>query len=74
MSMNIHTEPGERVIVTRQGLENGFDYDRKLAKRHLIEGMEYTVEKTKFGEYRTSVFLKEIPRMSFNSVHFENVK
>lgn len=69
-SMHIYTAPGEKVIFLDKG---GSRYDEENARKHLVKGNEYTVERLEVDKWRSAVFLKEFPFTSFNSVMFSNV-
>lgn len=69
--MNIYAEYGDKVIAKH--LDNGWDYDKKRAKKYLEQDKEYTIDCTDVHSSSTEVFLVEIPDVSFNSVHFEDV-
>ena len=70
--MNIYALEGHKVKVSN--LSGGYDYHKEVAKKHLIIGNEYTVEKTDVDSWHTDVYLKEIPGIAFNSVYFEDIK
>lgn len=69
--MNIYALKGHKVRCTT--LSAGYSYDQEVAKKHLEIGKEYTVESTHVGRWNTDVFLKEFPKVKFNSVFFEDV-
>ena len=41
---------------------------------HLKIGEIYTIERAEIHSWHTKIFLKEIPRIEFNSVWFDEVK
>jgi hypothetical protein len=69
-SMNIYAKEGDKVVcqTLRAGYTNDFE------KKHLEIGKQYTVERTVVYNWRTEVFLKEIPGIAFNSVFFKDFK
>jgi hypothetical protein len=72
--MNIYAKEGHKVIVTKQGINSGYDHHKKTAKKYLRVGNIYTVEYTSVGGWHTDVYLKEIPNVAFNSVHFDDAE
>lgn len=70
--MNIYAKEGDKVIYCNP--ENGYPSDQEQCKKHLELNKVYTVDFTVVGQSHTSVHLKEFPKMSFNSVMFENYK
>ena len=69
--MDIFAEEGHKVIAVE--LINGYQQHAALAKSYLVKGEVYTVERTEVNAWHTEVFLKEIPGIAFNSVHFDDV-
>jgi len=51
--------------------KNGYDSDRKTAKKYLEVGKSYAIEKIEVGDFNTKVWLKEFPNIYFNSVLFD---
>jgi hypothetical protein len=72
--MNIWALEGFKVTVTQESARNGYNYDREKIKKYCKIGGIYTVNYTSVGECNTAVFLKEFPKISFNSVNFEDVR
>lgn len=70
-TMNIWALNGHRVTVTEESAKNGYDYDKKRASE--LIGKILTVEYTSVSSSSTSVFFKEFPGKSFNSVNFVDV-
>ena len=68
MSMDIYAKAGTKVTFAGRG---GYDSDKKHANEYLIVGEQYTVSSTNVSNCRTDVFLIEVPRNPFNSVHFD---
>jgi hypothetical protein len=66
--MNIRAKKGTKVVFAYP--DAGYPFDQEFAKKHLVAGETYTVEKTVIRSCETDVFLKEFPDMSFNSVLF----
>ncbi len=69
--MNIYALEGHKVKVYT--FDAGYDYDKNVAIEHLELNKDYTVDYTIVHSWSTEVFLKEIPKISFNSVFFEDV-
>lgn len=67
--MNIYAERGTKVVFAYP--DSGYEPDQKRAKKHLVEGVTYTVEKTVVHSWHTDVYLQEVPGIAFNSVLFE---
>ena len=68
--MDIYAKNGDKVIVTKETINNGTEKDKEKAKRLLEIDKEYTVEKTIVRGWSTIVYLKEFPNEQFNSVSF----
>jgi hypothetical protein len=75
MSMNIYAKEGTKVKVLfdEKGIMNGTDSDKEHAERHLTALSRYTIDHTEVSSWHTTVYLKELPNIPFNSVHFEEV-
>lgn len=72
-TMNIHTPSGYKVIYAFP--ENGWDDTEKYNESiGLVVGETYTVEDTEVYSSYTTVYLKEFPDKSFNSVNFANAE
>jgi len=69
MSMNIHAEPGTKVIFARSA--EGLPNNEQEAAKKLVLHLEYTVAATQIHAWRTDVTLKEVPGVVFNSVLFD---
>jgi len=69
--MDIYAEPGTKVRFAYP--DNGYDFHKKVAAKHLTEGEIYTVKITDVGSFHTDVYLNEVPGVAFNSVMFESV-
>lgn len=67
-TMNIHAKPGDRVVFAFPN--NGYPADGRRAAEHLTLGRAYTVERCNIHDFSTSVWLREVPGVSFNSVMF----
>ncbi len=74
MEMNIYAKSGHKVVVTERGMRSGYEAHIATAKQHLTVGQVYTVDHTEVGDFHTDVFLKEIPGVAFNSLHFDNAR
>lgn len=68
--VNIYSRKGTKVIFDNPN--NGYDFDIKRAKEHLIIGNVYTVDHTNVHSFSTSVYLEEFPKISFNSCLFSD--
>lgn len=68
--MNIYTKPGATVVFDSP--ESAFAQEQERARKYLLEGEKYTVEKTEVGGFHTTVFLKEHPDCRFNSCQFSD--
>ena len=71
--MNIYALKGHKVIVTEESIVAGYELDIKRQLEQLKVGATYTIDRTEVDSSQTYVWIKEIPRMSFNSVAFEDV-
>lgn len=69
--MNIYALKGHKVSCS--DLDNGYEYQREIARGHLLLGEVYTVDKTEVGSSSTKVLLQEVPGVFFNSVFFDDV-
>jgi len=70
--MEIYALKGHQIIC--DDLDVGYDYHKEIAKKYLELGKIYTVEKTQVESSSTTVILKEIPGIEFNSTCFEDVE
>ena len=70
--MNIYAKEGDKVIVTEERIENGYNGDKENAKEYLEVGKIYTIDYTDVDEWSTAVNLIELPEQCFNSAHFED--
>ena len=68
--MNIYAIKGHKVKCS--SLTAGYQQDIVRAERYLELDKEYTIEQTHVSGYQTSVFIEEVPNISFNSVLFED--
>lgn len=68
-TMNIYSPEGTKVKTTVSLLENGLEYDKRIAKTYLDPGKVYTVDYTIVSGSCTDVYLKEFPGIMFNSVN-----
>lgn len=71
MSMPINSEKGTKVVYTATG---GHDLQIETANKYLKKGQIYTVLRTDIHNFHTDVYLQEVPDISFNSVHFDEVR
>ena len=67
-----NTQIGEKVIFSFPN--NGYKSHQEQAQKYLVEGREYTINHIDIDNWHTDVFLKEFPRIPFNSVMFSNVE
>ena len=72
MAMNIYAMPGDRICLVRPW--NGHKSDIDRVNHYLTEGAIYTVDHVEPDTQSTCVYLREIPGIPFNSVHFEDVE
>jgi hypothetical protein len=70
--MNIFTGQGSRVRFSHP--DYGYPADQERAKRYLVVGEIYTVNEVYAGSFSTTVFLREVPYIGFNSVLFDDVE
>lgn len=75
-TMDIYSPEGTKVtpIFKNGELCNGYEMEREWDWKYLKEGEIYTVESISVGQSHSSVILKEVPILSFNTVHFRTVK
>ena len=67
--MEINAPKETKVIFAHPN--SGYSGDQERARKHLKVGATYTVERTEIHSWSTSVYLKEVPGVGFNSVHFK---
>jgi hypothetical protein len=65
--MNIFAKEGDKVIYS---ILQEYNSDKETAEKYLTRGNIYTVDYTHVEDFHTDVYLKEIPKISFNSVLF----
>lgn len=70
MSMNIYAKCGDTVLVTKETAHNGYDSDKEKVEQYLQIGKLYTISETDVHSSSTTVYLKEFPDLSWNSVNF----
>lgn len=70
MSMNIYAPEGTKVRYTGIG---GYQGNKDHANKHLVVGETYTVLDTEVHSSISYVYLKEVPKQSFNTVMFEEI-
>jgi predicted RNase H-like nuclease (RuvC/YqgF family) len=69
--MNLYSSSGQKV---RYSLPfNGWDNDQLMARKELVLGEIYTIQKIEVGEYQSRVYLVEKPGKAFNTVLFESI-
>lgn len=73
MSMDIYTGIGSKIIATPISLRNGHDLDKEKAALHLKKNEFYTLQKIERQDWKTFVWVREVPNVPFNSVQFENL-
>lgn len=71
--MNIYSTEGTKITVTEDSIEAGYPSDSEAAKKYLKVGNVYTVNQTVVGGFHTTVYIKEVPLIGFNSVNFEDI-
>lgn len=69
-TMDIYSKEGTPVIYTG---DHGREEDRDLGNKYLKIGDKYTVDHTVVESWYTDVYLKEFPKIAFNSVLFKDV-
>lgn len=67
--MNIYAKEGDKVVYRAV---NGSCHQLEMANRYLEKDVEYTVIHTEVSGWHTDVYLKEVPSIAFNSVHFSD--
>lgn len=67
--MNIDAKEGSKVRYTAEAWR-GNTFDKEHCQKYLIKDKIYTVERTEVYSYSSTVYLKEIPKQSFNTVMF----
>ena len=70
--MNIYAKENDKVVVTEESQNNGYEHESEKVKRMCKVGEVYTVARTAVSSWHTTVFLKELPNIAFNSVCFED--
>lgn len=65
----IHSQHGTKLFVNT--FDAGYSYDKELAQKFLKLGKSYTVDEIEVGGWNTTIYLKEIPNIGFNSVFFD---
>lgn len=68
--MDLWSKPGAKVVAWKP--DAGYDADRQKFRQFLTIGNEYTIDHTEVGDCHTDVYLVEVPKVAFNSVHFIN--
>jgi hypothetical protein len=68
--MDLSTPAGRKVIL--HTLDAGYDVDRINVKQYLKLGEAYTVEEIIVGNWESTLYLKEFPRVPFNTAFFSN--
>lgn len=69
-SMSLKTPSGSKVI--HHTVNAGYDVDKINVKGHLTLKEEYTVDELVVGDWESTVYLEEFPRVPFNTVFFKN--
>jgi len=72
--MNIHAKEGDKIIVTEETIKNGSDTDRRRAEKYLEVGKIYTVDSIVVMAWTSRVLIKDLPKLTFNTVLFKNYK
>jgi len=67
----LHCEKGSKIAFVHPN--SGYPGDQESAKKHLIKNGEYTVEYLSVGRSSSTIQVKEVPGIKFNSVHFERI-
>src|ERR1043165_1067316 len=71
--MPLDAEEGYKVTVTERSINSGYSHDKENANKHLKVGCIYTIERTDVQDWSTDVWIKEVPGVRFNSVHFKPI-
>jgi len=66
--MDINGPSGTKVVYAYP--RAGFDYCNDVARKYLVLGQTYTVERTEPACFVTNVYLQEVPGVIFNSTLF----
>lgn len=69
--MNLRTLPGSQVIFNAS-VDDDLP-DAVKARAHLRVDDVYTVERVDVGNFYSEVFLREVPRVGFNTVLFRSI-
>lgn len=74
--LNIKTVPmdaeiGRKVTVTDQSID--FGYDNEIARKHLKVGDIYTIEGMDVQAWSSTLWVREIPGIEFNTVNFVDI-
>jgi len=72
--MNIHAKEGDKIIVTEKTIKNGSDTERSRAEKYIEVGKIYTVDSIVVMAWTSRVFLKELPKLMFNTVLFKDYR
>lgn len=70
--MNIYGKEGSKIIITENTMNNGSELDKIQLKRHLEVGKVYTVKHIRVYSWYSTVMLKEVPFLEFNTINFED--
>jgi hypothetical protein len=70
---NIH--PGDKVAVIAKDGEvwNGYDSDKRHVEKHLKIGIVYTISRINIQDWKTDIYLEEVPEIPFNSCNLYSV-
>jgi hypothetical protein len=66
--------PGHQVKLAPDSLLFGYEEEKEDAKKYLAIGVMYTVKQTVVTPSHSTVELEEVPRISFNTLHFESIE
>ena len=72
--MNIYAKEGYKITVTEESIKNGSDTDRRRAEKYLEVGKIYTVDSIVVMAWTSRVLIKDLPKLTFNTVLFKNYK
>jgi len=70
--MNIYAKEGDEITVTEETIKNGSDTDRRRVEKYLAVGKTYTVDSIVVMAWCSKVFIKEFPKLPFNTVLFKH--
>ncbi len=70
--MNIYAKEGDKITVTEETIKNGSNTDKRRAAKFLEIGKTYTIDCIVVMAWSSRVFIKELPKLPFNTVIFKD--